>query len=84
MSRRHITRIFLAFILVLNLNLSYADVWLYKPIFWTQGIGDDNRNLRTEDEKGSVGVNARTGVELTRKADDASEIYVYVLAMHGQ
>lgn len=68
--------IFLALILALNINLSYADVWLYKPLFWTEGIGDDNRNLRTEDEKGSVGVVARAGVELTRKADDASEIYV--------
>lgn len=67
--------IILLFVLVLNINPSFADVWTYEPLFSAEGVGDDNQNLREDDEKGTVGIRARGGVQLKRRAD-ASDIYV--------
>ena len=75
MSYRFHKHLILAFVLVLNIDLSFADVWLYKPIFSLQGIGDDNRNLDEDDEKGTAGFDARGGVQLTRQAD-ASNFFI--------
>jgi opacity protein-like surface antigen len=67
--------ILIVFICVLLPNLAMADAWFYKPIFWTQGLGDTNRQLRSSDEKGTVGVNGRAGLELSRQSD-TSDIYL--------
>ena len=56
-------------------NVSIADAWFYKPLFWTQGLGDTNRNLRSNDEKGTTGISGRAGVELSRQSEN-TDIYV--------
>ena len=59
----------------LSVNSVFAGNWFYQTTLSSQIEGDDNKRLRSSDEKGVVGVELRATVQLTRKTEN-SDIYV--------
>ncbi len=52
-----------------------ADGWFYQSTFSSTVEADDNRRLRRDDEKGVVGINARTDIKISN-VTEISEVYV--------
>ena len=61
--------------LVLCIQSVKADGWFYQATLSSNVEADDNRRLRTDDEKGVVGINARGGLNLSHESE-VSKIYV--------
>lgn len=57
------------------INVVMADGWFYQTTFSSSLEADDNKRLRTDDEKGVVGANARVDIKLSN-VTEISEVYV--------
>ncbi len=63
---------------IIPLAINYqvnAGEWYYQPIFSSQIEADDNKRLRSQDEQGVVGANARVDIKLSN-VTEISELYV--------
>jgi hypothetical protein len=73
-------RISFAFITIISIAASFVSVthageWYYQTTVTSDFVGDDNLRLRTEDEKGTVGADARVDIKLSN-VTEISEVYV--------
>jgi hypothetical protein len=69
-----------AFITIISIAASFVSVthageWYYQTTVTSDFVGDDNLRLRTEDEKGTVGADARVDIKLSN-VTEISEVYV--------
>lgn len=53
----------------------FAGNWFYQTTLSTQVEGDDNKRLRSSDEEGTVGVEVRGTLELSKKTE-TSDLYI--------
>ena len=63
------------FVSVLIAIPAHASGWLYQTTMNTNIEADDNKRLRSDDEKGVVGANARVDIKLSN-VTEISEVYV--------
>lgn len=59
----------------LLINVAHAGEWYYQTTASSNMEADSNKRLRSEDEKGVVGVNARVDIKLSN-VTEISEVYV--------